>query len=256
MNWSWKSLVVLNVTALFLMASWITPEIRSWLWDPLDYFVFDVTNSSLTWHPVWRELWALSNHRLFDVFAAAAFAGLFLHICKGKPLADVVRHWLTGGLLAIYAFVMLEVTRYVMLDFDRASPSLTVDGAVRLSDWVTWIQFKDFSHASFPSDHAISAFLFTAFIWRLGTWRYGLCATALAIICTLPRVMSGAHWVTDAMVGSAFFTLIGVSLLLATPVHRVCHQYSYQAIVWFLGKRTTLPGVVRIFRLHGANTLN
>jgi hypothetical protein len=46
-------------------------------------------------------------------------------------------------------------------------------------------------------------------------------AWLLAAILVLPRLVGGAHWLTDILIGSGSMALVSISLLMATPVHDV-----------------------------------
>ena len=59
--------------------------------------------------------------------------------------------------------------------------------------------------------------IFCSFILRYLSFRSFLCALLITVIFSLPRVMAGAHWASDILVGSISLTLVTTSWLLITP---------------------------------------
>ena len=47
----------------------------------------------------------------------------------------------------------------------------------------------------------------------------------ILIIFMLPRIMAGAHWFTDIVVGSLSISLVGLSWVLLTPVSDKCIDF-------------------------------
>ena len=56
------------------------------------------------------------------------------------------------------------------------------------------------------------------FFIYLGPRRSAIVASILAVIFMMPRLISGAHWLTDDVIGGALPALLVVSWLLATPL--------------------------------------
>jgi membrane-associated phospholipid phosphatase len=86
---------------------------------------------------------------------------------------------------------------------------------------VTDIPTKDFSSDSFPGDHGLVLLLCAGFAMIYLPLPHGLLALMFMVLFTLPRLMSGAHWVTDEIVGALSLGLIALSWLFATPLHQV-----------------------------------
>ncbi len=61
--------------------------------------------------------------------------------------------------------------------------------------------------------------LCAGFIIRYLPGGYGLLAALFAIFFTLPRLMSGAHWLTDDLVGAVSLGTLILAWLFATPLH-------------------------------------
>jgi membrane-associated phospholipid phosphatase len=103
----------------------------------------------------------------------------------------------------------------------RPSATALFPEALRLSQLVTDIPTKDFSSDSFPGDHGLVLLLCAGFAMIYLPLPHGLLALMFMVLFTLPRLMSGAHWVTDEIVGALSLGLIALSWLFATPLHQV-----------------------------------
>jgi len=53
--------------------------------------------------------------------------------------------------------------------------------------------------------------------WAVGAW-------VVALVFTLPRLMSGAHWLSDNLVGSLAIAVFVLTWVLATPLHGVIND--------------------------------
>ncbi|MGT8295644.1 phosphatase PAP2 family protein, partial [Escherichia coli] len=71
---------------------------------------------------------------------------------------------------------------------------------------------------SFPGDHGMMLLIFSAFMWRYFGKVAGLIALIIFVVFAFPRVMIGAHWFTDIIVGSMTVILIGLPWVLLTPL--------------------------------------
>ncbi|HIA7343584.1 TPA: Kdo(2)-lipid A phosphotransferase, partial [Escherichia coli] len=56
------------------------------------------------------------------------------------------------------------------------------------------------------------------FMWRYFGKVAGLIALIIFVVFAFPRVMIGAHWFTDIIVGSMTVILIGLPWVLLTPL--------------------------------------
>ncbi len=212
-NWRWKHIVLFNLIALVILASWLWHPTRQ-LWDALDAGVFHLLNAPLANNPTWAKMWAISNMRPFDMGVGLIMFGLLIK-----------RDWLFSGtqvrraLLGLVALlVMLLLVRFgfdavlKMLHWKRASPSLVINDAVQLTklfpDWEAHWYLKDSSEQCFPGDHAsvllIWAMLMAGFArgWKL------LLVWAITLFFMLPRLVAGAHWLSDDLVGGVFLSFV------------------------------------------------
>ena len=134
--------------------------------------------------------------------------------------------------------------------WQRASPSLTVKGAVLISElfpgWQGLLHVKDSSGRAFPGDHASVLMLWALFVSAFaGGWRRWL-VWSLAALFMLPRVVAGAHWLSDVLVGGTFLALTTIAWGLCTP---------YAARAAALMDRLATPLALRLGRLPGLRRL-
>jgi membrane-associated phospholipid phosphatase len=222
-GWRLALLIPANLLAILLILSWLFEPTRS-LWLALDEQLFWAMNRSLNWGEGWQRLWAIANNRTFDLAAAAAMALLFAHRALISDRAQLKHYVAVGGFMFITLLIMLAISKE--LPIVRPSATALFPEALRLSELVTDIPTKDFSSDSFPGDHGLVLILCAGFALFYLPLPHGLLALVFMVLFTLPRLMSGAHWVTDEIVGAMSLGLFALSWLFATPAHRV-------ALGWF-----------------------
>lgn len=215
--WRPRMLIGCNALALLLLASWYS----SWgqaFWAPLDQWVFYTFNGSLAEGRIWQEFWAVVNTKRFDYASALLILSLFgVHVLTGDR-QQIIQRTASGLLIALAVVLTIQVAKN-FLDYGRPGPSTTLQPSVLLSQIVTGFEFKDSSGNSFPGDHGIALIMFTSLLWFFAGRTYGLIMAAFAAFLMLPRMIVGAHWLTDNLVGSTYISLFALSWLLATPVH-------------------------------------
>ena len=216
-RWHWAWLAGAIGGAAVLHGSWLLDSTRL-LWDHLEFAVFSLFNASLGGPRWWQIMWAAANHRLLDVAAALYFASLYLAYVKAGPPGLRVRRLAGGVFIALYTVFVMYASNHWLWDIKRPSPTLVVDGAHRLSQLVPWIDAKDASGGSFPGDHGAALILFTYLIWYNAGRRFGLLALLGAVVFVWPRLVGGAHWLTDVAVGSTVLGGVSVAIAIATPL--------------------------------------
>lgn len=247
-RWRARALIGCNLLALVLFASWLWPPARL-LWDRLDIVAFHLLNAPLASNAAWARIWAVGNMRPVDLGFGLI---MLLILVKGNWIvaASQVREALyaflavLGLLLLIRAGLLAELVK--VMHWQRVSPSESVAGAVRLTalfpDWSRDWQLKDASARSFPGDHASVLLVWAMFLSFFARgWRRWL-VWVLAVLFMLPRVVSGAHWLSDLLVGGVFLALVAIGWGLYTP---------YAASACALLQRYGTPGLQRLGRLPG-----
>ncbi len=220
-SWRMRPLLLCHLFAALLLASWVWEPTRL-LWDHFDDQLFRLLNTPLA-DGGWRaKTWAIGSLRPMDVAAGLIMLSFLLHRGWVFPGNEVRRALF--AFVAILLLLLLVRTGFTalakLLDWQHASPSLVIDGAVRLSelfpDWDRW-ELKDASERSFPGDHASVLLLWALFLsffargWRL------LVIWGLATLFMLPRLVAGAHWGSDDFVGGLFLSLLAIAWGCCTP---------------------------------------
>ncbi len=217
-EYRWHSIALLcaNLLAILLFASWLLEPTRS-LWLALDDSVFWAANRSLADSELWRQTWAVANHRAFDLVAALSMLLLFGHYALLRDRQNLTRYIAIGLLLTVTITVLLQGSK--LIPIERNSATMLYPEALRLSELVPYITTKDISGDTFPGDHGLVLLLFAGFIFYNMPRAYGVIALLFAFIFTVPRLMSGAHWLSDELVGAIGLGCLGLGWILATPLH-------------------------------------
>ncbi|MCW8890611.1 MAG: phosphatase PAP2 family protein [Sedimenticola sp.] len=215
--WRLPLLFSANLLALLLMLSWLFEPTRS-LWLALDEQLFWAMNRSLSWGEMWQRFWAIANNRLFDLVAAVAMLMLFAHQALIGDRSRIKHYIAVGILMFLTLLVMLLISKE--LPIVRPSATAVFTEALRLTQLVPDIATKDISSDSFPGDHGLVLLLCAGFALIYLPRVHGVLALLFMVLFTLPRLMSGAHWVTDEIVGAVSLGLVALSWLFATPLHQ------------------------------------
>lgn len=216
-NWHPFALISCNVAALLLVISWYSAWGQAF-WAPLDQWVFYTLNGSLKQNQAWQTFWAVANTKRFDYATALLILSLFsVHVLSGNR-QQIIQRTAAGILILLAVTLAIQVSKN-FLDYGRPGPSTTLEPSILLSQLVSGFEFKDTSGNSFPGDHGIALIMFTSLLWFFAGRTYGMIMALIAAFLMLPRMVVGAHWLTDNLVGSAYISLFALSWLLATPVH-------------------------------------
>lgn len=114
---------------------------------------------------------------------------------KVKSLSNVVLLW-------VYLNICFGLKKYIiidLLDISRDSPSMSIDGFTRVSEMFPQDKIKDSSNRSFLGDHAFAMFFWIFFSIRFMPKKYFMIITPVAVFFSLPRMFSGAHWLSDTL---------------------------------------------------------
>jgi len=192
------------------------------LWASFDSWVFHTCNSFVAHHPIQRIFWALANIKITDLFGAFFLLGCFMSYIF--EAAGQERRKRTAQLL--YTILWFEITILLSkqlfitplintLSLWRAGPTILFPNtSYFLSKLISWHKIKDVSHSSFPGDHAIIVCQWCALFYYFAGKKWGIPTALLSILFLLPRIISGAHWISDLLVGS--LSIVAVALFIAT----------------------------------------
>ncbi|MES9962038.1 MAG: phosphatase PAP2 family protein [Candidatus Sedimenticola sp. 20ELBAFRAG] len=214
--WNPKALILCTLLPALLLGSWIIEPTHT-LWQRLDEQVFWAMNDSLAGNRVWQQIWAVANNRMFDLVAALSMVMLFAHYALFRERQNF-RHLVAVGMVIFCALVVAILIGTQLIPVERPSATAMFPDALRLSQLVPSIETKDYSGDSFPGDHGMVLLMCAGFlVWHLPRG-YGVIACVLAVLFTLPRLMSGAHWLTDEIVGAVAVDTLVLGWFFATPL--------------------------------------
>jgi membrane-associated phospholipid phosphatase len=223
--WKLKALLLCHALAALLLASLWFPPLQN-LWATIDSWLFHTINQTLPNHPWWQTLWALASHKNADWIEDLCILGFFIFYIHRAPTGMQSKRVAQMLFCTLYcAAIIFFFNRLLLrecLHIPRLSPSLACPDAFLLSQAVPWIHFKDTSTTCFPGDHATTAILFAATYSYFAKKKGGLFASILAFFFCFPRLITGAHWLSDIAVGSGSIALLFLSWAFCTPLHRLC----------------------------------
>ncbi|WP_428606017.1 phosphatase PAP2 family protein [Sedimenticola sp.] len=226
--------ILCQLCALLIYASWLFQPTRA-LWDALDSRVFFLLNGMLADGDQGRLFWATANTKIADIFTGVGMIlFFFLYIFSGPKALRIERlsmfGILSGMILLSQDGGLVDLYKQI-LSVQRASPSLTLEPVYRLSELVPHIHAKDASSGSFPGDHGIVTMIWVGCVWFFANWRWGVAATLIGALILLPRMVAGAHWLSDNLVGSSLLALLMVAWILCTPLSHALQRLG----IWILG---------------------
>ena len=240
LEWKFKPLLLTHFLAAFLMLSWLLEPTRSfWLYLDIELFWF-FNNSLKDGSDLHRYFWALTNMKEFDKIIALFFLGIFVvhGLKKGRNLWG--RH---TGIMAALIIVLGIWTGYgnhtgigQLLPIERPSATLEFPDSFRLAQWSTELKTKDSSPDSFPGDHGMILLIVASVVAYYFSKPYAWIAIIFAFIGTLPRVVAGAHWLTDEIVGAVFIAMLAFSWNFHTPIGEFIVQKVDQITMNILGR--------------------
>ena len=221
-RWCWPGIITCNLLAVILLASWLWQPTRQ-LWDSLDVLLFHLLNAPLATSSTWAYIWAVGNMRPVDIGVGLIMLGIMIKgdwIFTGAQVRRALFALLgTLALLLLIRIGFVEVLK--IIHWQRASPSLAVDGAVRLTalfpDWQERWYLKDSSKLSFPGDHASVLLIWAMLLSAYARGRKLMLIWGMAAFFMLPRLSSGAHWASDDFVGGLFVSLMALGWGFFSP---------------------------------------
>lgn len=116
-----------------------------------------------------------------------------LKIKTSKAAAIILYCWLSFQVVLLINILIFQK----ILDLHRASPSIAIVGAIKLSEVLGNINIKDYSNNSFPAGHALVLIYWTLFVNLYATRLVKNIAVFVCILLVLPRIITGAHWMSD-----------------------------------------------------------
>ncbi|NTZ47634.1 MULTISPECIES: phosphatase PAP2 family protein [Lelliottia] len=208
-------ILLLNAAGVALFLSWYLP-VNHGFWFPIDSGIFHFFNEQLVKSQVILWLVAITNNRAFDGCSLLAMGCLMLSFWLKEDAAGRRRIIMIGLVMLLTAVVINQLAQGLM-PVKRSSPSLFFPNVHRVSE-LLHISTKDASKDSFPGDHGMMLLIFSSFMFRYFGKKAFAVALIIVVVFAFPRVMIGAHWLTDIVIGSLSAVLIGAPWCLMTPL--------------------------------------
>jgi len=241
-------LIIWHVIALLLAISWWFPEtLTREFWNGIDNTFFFSLNGSLAEGGGWAKMWAIANHRLFDACSALTMLILYGHYALRENATHLVQRTALFMWLIIISLLVVQ-TGKTFLEIDRFSPSKVLQPAYLLTELFPGIDAKDKSSHSFPADHTTVLLLWTGFLWVFAGWRYGIIMAIAAIVFSLPRLVSGAHWLTDSIIGAGILVLPALAWCFFSPLCRYGENWMQRPAQWLVRLVTPVLTTRRLLR--------
>lgn len=211
------------VAAFIIYITFFYPPFDSF-WEEIDDITYYVLNGTLEGQGTWEHIAAFMNSKLYDalsgiflimVLAAFILAGIGKNM--NKRMAAVI-------FMGLYITIVTVVRRKSgFMEYGRDSPSAAdLFPFIDLEGLYPQYAPKVSSENSFPSDHGIFCLLFVTFFWFYAGRSWGIAVSLLMPFFLLPRMISGAHWLSDTGVGAVAFVLPFAALAFYTPFAAYC----------------------------------
>lgn len=222
-------LLWMHVVAIVLLGSYIAPGTHTW-WQHADEFVFFSLNGTLDGRGIWEFFWSWANTRYAD-----AFVGCMIILCLIYPVCTSRKEKIQAVFFQCIAMLIVLLSARTAFHFvadwltlGGQSPSLVLFPAVLLSDLFPEIPLKDLSDDSFPGDHATILFAWIGFVLHNNRQWSGWAIACTSLVFALPRLFSGAHWLSDLLVGGLVVALPVLGWTYFSPIV----QYLANTIAW------------------------
>ncbi len=168
-----------------------------------DRAIFYLLNGTLDQNPRWQSLWALLNHRqetAYNLVLAACFNLWALYQTKNPIVrTQVIKLFIYFWICFEVVFCFQEYFFHDFLKIIRYSPSLVLQPSLRLSQVLDDPHIKDVSKNCFPGGHAFALLYWAFFSFRCSPKGIGMLGLIFALFLCLPRLFSGAHWMSDTI---------------------------------------------------------
>jgi membrane-associated phospholipid phosphatase len=214
----WRGFIICQLLGLGLLTSWLLPATRS-VWDSVDHAVFFALNGTLATPSAWGAFWALLSFRLMDLMPLVVLLPFLLMPDLIFPRTERA----TACAHLFFILLAMLVVRTVVDGITEAlhwrgdSPSRVLQPAYLLSQLYPALHPKDGSNQSFPGDHAAVLMIVVSFLLLRGINRWSFFILPVALLFLMPRLMAGAHWLTDVVVGGTLVASQALAYGYFTP---------------------------------------
>lgn len=185
------------------LVAYLTPQLRSAVLY-IDEQAFYLINGSLRIGYYWQLLWFALNHNYEKTLNLVVFLSVSLFIILNEPKR--MRKKLVINVVSLiifmqFAFLIKDAFFVTFLELKRQSPSQVLHPFINLSELFATNNVKIASGSSFPGGHAFSAAFWAIFTCGFANKKYWPLVWFVAIPIIVNRLFSGAHWLSDVVVG-------------------------------------------------------
>jgi len=250
-KWRWLPFFAVQIIAIALLWSYLN-DTSFLLWRSLDESFFVFLNSSLNPEPgLWETFWAYTSTRIWDLISAFAIMSFYVL----NPGTSESRRNFLGFLILLLLLMLFRENLFIFIS-DLVgkvySPSLVMPDVIRLSELFPDITLKDKSKVSFPGDHAAVTILWCWLMWTQKSSQWvKIAALALTLLLVSPRLISGAHWLTDVIVGGGSLAMFVAAWAFYTPLAGKILDLlnpGFEKMMLLIGKITGLRYLFPFFR--------
>lgn len=221
-RWQKRRLMILLYVVAMLIGSWFFPPTRA-IWAVIDREMYFALNHLITKTMNLHLFWAFCNTRandwVFDVVMLVFFLTYIFSPPNEKRKERVVIITIAIlTMLFIFAFINRLIFHHILTIY-RESPAMVFQEGRRISDLVTSIHVKEMAHNSYPGDHGTTACSFiTMTAFTMGRKRAFVAVLLATPLLIMPRMVSGAHWFSDVIMGSFLIVIIPSTLIFCSPI--------------------------------------
>lgn len=198
---------------------WLMPVTHE-LCVKLDVKAFNLLNQSLLLSHKWQLFWGYLNHPqetwLNLVLMVSINLWALFSLPKYERAAAVLKliyFWLFFQIVLLFTHQLFAE----WLVIERNSPSLVLEPWLLLSDSLN-MNLKVASRHSFPAGHALVLVFWAKFTSLYAPTRFKPLLWSVVVLFTLPRLFSGAHWLSD-VVFTAFYSWLWFNISIITPLY-------------------------------------
>lgn len=228
MNQYKKLFFISHFFLLFGLILWFNPITHPFC-QAIDLYVFKLLNNTLKEGVLWQNFWGILNHRkeaLLNLALAALISILGILSTSEPELRKLrIKQTLYFWMCFQIGFMIQREIFVNHLNLIRLSPSLVVESAIRLSEIFNSSNIKDYTRNSFPGGHAFAMIYWASFTFISAPKRIGYFGIGMGILLCLPRLFSGAHWLSDVLF-SVLLAILWLHLTLITPIYKMIMQKS------------------------------
>jgi len=204
-----------------LLIAWFVPWTHHIL-EIIDCTVFAILNQSLTLSDPWMMFWGYLNHpeenwiNIVVMVTLNVTAIMLLAKSNRKRALGIFLYcWLSFQLILLLThFIFSDI-----LHITRHSPSMIITPFLKLSEAMQNPEVKDYSYSSFPAGHTLVAIYWALFAGLYAPNKIKTMIYVVAVLLCLPRVFSGAHWISD-IIFTILYAAICFYVMVGLPVYK------------------------------------